>query len=102
GEGGGVGLEGARVVPDGFGRGWSAHVAGRVSPGDPHPGDDAILSLSGRAVLRAGVRPGDLVVASEGGAQTVAVRCRPSCSVTHFADGPAIAHAEGHIVFARV
>jgi hypothetical protein len=51
--------------------------------------------------LRAGVRPGDLLVASEGGAQTVAVRCRARCSVKHVADGPSVAHAEGHIAFAQ-
>jgi hypothetical protein len=99
--GGDIGVESAGFVPRGFGRGWSAYLADRVSPGNPHPGDDAILSLSGRAVLRAGVRPGDLLVASEGGAQTVAVRCRSTCSVRHIADGPPVAHAEGHIVFAR-
>ncbi|HYZ29573.1 MAG TPA: hypothetical protein VE570_10985 [Thermoleophilaceae bacterium] len=100
--GGDIGVESAGFVPRGFGPGWSAYVADRVSPGNPHPGDDAILSLGGRAVLHAGVRPGDLLVAGEGGAQTIAVRCRTTCSVTHVADGPVVAHAEGHIVFARV
>jgi hypothetical protein len=97
-----VGVESAGFVPPRFGLGWSAYLADRVSPGNPHPGDDAILALPGRSLLRAGVRPGDLLVASEGGAQTVAVRCGTTCSVTHFADGPAVAHAEGHISFARV
>jgi hypothetical protein len=99
--GGDIGVESAGFVPRGFRPGWSAYLADRVSPGNPHPGDDAILRLGGRALLRAGVRPGDLLVASEGGAQTVAVRCRASCSVRHVADGPTVAHAEGHIVFAR-
>jgi hypothetical protein len=97
-----IGVESAGFVPRGFGAGWSAFVADRVSAGNPHPGDDAILSLDGRTLLRAGVRPGDLLVASEGGAQTVAVRCHATCSVTHFADGPPAAHVEGHIIFARV
>jgi hypothetical protein len=99
--GGDIGVESAGFVPRGFGRGWSAYLADRVSPGNLHPGDDAILSLGGRALLHAGVRPGDLIVASEGGAQTVAVRCHSTCSVRHIADGPPVAHAEGHIVFAR-
>ena len=60
-----------------------------------------ILRLGGRSILRAGVLPGDLIVAGEGGAETVAVRCRATCSVKHFADGQSVAHAEGHIVFAR-
>jgi hypothetical protein len=99
--GGDIGVESAGPVPRGFGRGWTAYLADRVSPGNLHPGDDAILSLTGRALLRAGVRTGDLLVASEGGAETVAVRCRSTCSVRHIADGPPVAHAEGHTVFAR-
>jgi hypothetical protein len=99
--GGDIGVESAGFVPPGFTSRGSALLADRVSPGNPHPGDDAILAITGRALLRAGVRPGDLVVASEGGAQTVAVRCRRKCSVRHVADGPAIAHAEGHLVFVR-
>jgi hypothetical protein len=39
-------------------------------------------------------------VASEGGAETIAVRCARTCSVRKVADGPATSHAEGHIVFA--
>jgi hypothetical protein len=100
--GGDIGVESGGFVPRSFGPGWSAYLADRVSPNNPHPGDDAILRLSGRSVRRAGVRPGDLLVAGEGGAQTVAVRCRTTCSVKHFANGPSAAHAEGHIVFVRV
>jgi hypothetical protein len=100
--GGDIGVESAGFVPPDFGPGWSAYVADRASPGNPHPGDDAILALDGATLLNAGLGPGDLLVASEGGAQTVAVRCRTTCSVTHFADGPAAAHVEGHIAFARV
>ena len=95
-----IGVESAGVVPQRFGPGWRAYLADRVSPGNAHPGDDALLAISGRALLRAGVRPGDLLVASEGGAQTVAVRCGARCSVRHVADGPAVAHGEGHIAFA--
>jgi hypothetical protein len=100
--GGDIGVESAGFVPRGFRAGWSAYLADRVSPGNAYPGDDAILALPGRDVLRAGVRPGDLLVASEGGARTVAVRCRRTCSVTRRADGPPRAHAEGHIVFGRI
>jgi hypothetical protein len=95
-----IGVESGGFVPPRFGSGWRAYVADRVSPGNPHPGDDALLAIGGRALLQAGVRPGDLLLASEGGAQTVAVRCRASCSVSHVADGPTVAHAEGHIAFA--
>jgi hypothetical protein len=96
-----TGVESAGFAPAGFGPRWTAFLADRSTPGNPHPGDDAILTLSGRSLARAGVRAGDLVVASEGGANTVAVRCRNTCSVRQIATGPAVAHAEGHIVFAR-
>jgi hypothetical protein len=99
--GGDIGVESAGFVPRGFGPGWAAYLADRGSQKNPHRGDDAILSLAGPSLLRAGVRAGDLLVAGEGGARTVAVRCRTTCSVMHVADGPTVAHAEGHIVFAR-
>lgn len=95
-----VGVESGGFVPPRFGAGWRAYLADRVSPGNAHPGDDALLAIGGRELLNAGVRAGDLLLASEGGAQTVAVRCGGSCSVRNVADGPAIAHGEGHIAFA--
>jgi hypothetical protein len=97
-----IGVESSGFVPRGFGPGWSAYLADRGAQRNPHPGNNAILSLGSRALLRAGVRPGDLLVAGEGGARTVAVRCRTRCSVTRVADGPATTHAEGHIVFTHV
>ena len=94
--GGDIGVESGGFVPQHFTR---AYMADRVSPGNAHPGNDALLSVSQRALLRAGVKAGDLLLASEGGAQTIAVRCHKSCTVTHVADGPATAHGEGHIGF---
>jgi hypothetical protein len=58
--------------------------------------------LTGEVLIGAGVRAGDLLVATEGGADTIAVLCRRTCAVRLIADGPAVAHAEGHIVFARL
>jgi hypothetical protein len=98
--GGDIGVESAGFVPPNFRSGWRAYLADRVSPGNAHPGDDAALTIGERALRRSGVRAGDLLVASEGGAQTIAVRCRTRCSVTHVADGPTAAHGEGHIAFA--
>ena len=95
-----IGVESAGFVPPGFGRGGAAYLADRFSKGNPHPGTNSILRLAGPELARAGVRPGDLLVASEGGAKTIAVRCGQRCTVTHIANGPAVAHAEGHIVFA--
>jgi hypothetical protein len=98
--GGDVGVESAGFVPPGFGAAWSALVADRRTPGNPHPGDDAVLRIDGSSLIAAGVRPGDLIVATEGGAQTDAITCTSaSCRVRHVADGPPIAHLEGHIVF---
>jgi hypothetical protein len=97
--GGDVGVESAGFVPPGFGPGWSALVADRLTPGNPHPGDDVILSVSAAALTKAGARRGDLLVATEGGAHSDAISCTRTCRVTHVADGPSIAHVEGHIVF---
>jgi hypothetical protein len=95
-----IGVESAGFVPPGFDRTGAAYLADRRSPGNPHPGTDSILRVSGADLVKAGVRPGDLIVASEGGAKTIAVRCARTCSVRKIADGPASSHAEGHIVFA--
>jgi hypothetical protein len=97
-----MGVESLGFVPQGFGAGWSAYLADRAKQPEPHPGDDRILTLDGGALVAAGVAPGDLLVAGEGGAPTIAIRCDgTTCSVQHVADGPATSHAEGHIAFAR-
>jgi len=95
-----IGVESAGFVPAGFGAGGKALLADRLTPGNPHPGDDRVLSLGAGALKAAGVRPGDLLIASEGGARTDAISCASTCRVRYVADGPAVAHAEGHIVFA--
>jgi len=96
-----IGVESAGFVPPGFTRAGAAYLADRGAPGSPHPGTDSILILRGAALARAGVAPGDLLVATEGGARTIAVRCQTTCAVRHIADGPRVAHAEGHIAFTR-
>ena len=94
-----IGVESAGFVPNGAG--VDALMADRVSRGNPHPGDDVVLRITHAALAAAGVAPGDLLVASEGGARTVSIRCaNAGCRVRHVADGPAIAHGEGHIAFA--
>jgi hypothetical protein len=99
--GGDVGVESAGFLPRGFASSWSALVADRRTPGNPHPGDDAVLRIGGSSLLAAGAREGDLLVATEAGAETDAIRCGgSSCQVRHVADGPSGAHLEGHIVFA--
>jgi hypothetical protein len=93
-----TGVESEGFVPSGFTTQWSAYVADRKSPGNPHPGNDAILRLSGADLVAAGVQVGDLVVVSEASADTIVVRCANRCSVRHIADGPQNAHIEGHVV----
>lgn len=81
---------------------FTALLADRLTPGNAHPGDDVVLKVSSAALFAAGARPGDLLDATEGGAKTVAVHCGPqACTVRHVADGPRIAHGEGHIAIAR-
>jgi hypothetical protein len=94
--GGDTGVESEAFLPA---RGpFDALLADRLTPHNPHPGDNVLLRVSSGVLFAAGARPGDLLDATEGGAKTVAVLCGTSgCTVRHVADGPAIAHPEGHI-----
>ena len=75
--------------------------ADRRAPGNPHPGDDALLRIDSATMQSAGVRPFDLLVGTEGGARLVDVSCatRP-CQAHEVAAGPAQAHLEGHLAMA--
>ena len=96
-----VGVESEAFVPPGSG--YSALVADRATPGNPHPGDDLVLTIRPAALTAAGVHGGDLLVATEGGGLTDDVNCTMvGCRVRLVAKGPAAAHVEGHIAFARV
>jgi hypothetical protein len=99
--GGDIGVESAGFIPSGFGTGGAAYLADRYSKGNRHPGTNSVLRLPGAELIKAGARPGDLLVATEGGARTIVVRCATTCTVRYIAAGPAITHAEGHIVFTR-
>ena len=95
--GGDIGVESAGFVPGGAA---AAYLADRFSARNKHPGDNAVLELSGAQLAQAGILAGDLLIATEGGARTIDIRCTAACTVRYAAAGPAIAHAEGHIVFA--
>ena len=96
--GGDIGVESEAFVPNR--QRFDALVADRLTPGNPHPGDDVVLRLGSSALRAAGVKPYDLLVATEGSAFADAVRCGASgCQVHHVADGPPEAHVEGHIAF---
>ena len=97
--GGDIGVESAGFLPPRFGPGDAAYLADRYSQGNKHPGTNSILRLPGSQLLKAGVRPGDLLVATEASARTIVVRCADTCTVRYIAAGPAITHAEGHVVF---
>jgi hypothetical protein len=96
--GGDIGVESAGFVPP---RAVAAYLADRFTAGNKHPGDDAILRLTAAQLARAGIRAGDLLIATEGGAKTIDIRCATTCTVRFVAAGPAIAHAEGHIAFGQ-
>ena len=83
--GGDIGVESAGFVPP---YATAAYLADRYSAPNKHPGDNAILRLAAADLAKAGIRAGDLLVASEGGARTIDVRCRASCSVRYVAAGP--------------
>lgn len=91
-----IGVESEGFVPARF---TGVLVADRLTPGNPHPGDDVILGIRSSVLAKAGVRAGDLLAVSEGGARTVAVTCGQVCRVRQVAAGPREAHIEGHIVF---
>jgi hypothetical protein len=87
-------------VPNGFFKnGGFAYLADRGTTNNPHPGTDSILRLSSAQLAVAGVRDGDLVVATEGGGTTVDVTCAASCSLRPIGTGAPVAHIEGHVVF---
>jgi hypothetical protein len=95
--GGDIGVESTGFVPQ---RAAAVYLADRFSAGNKHPGDNVILQLSAAQLARAGIRAGDLLIATEGGARTIDIRCTAGCTIRYIAAGPAIAHAEGHVVFA--
>jgi hypothetical protein len=99
--GGDIGVESAGFAPPGFSRGGAAYYADRATPNNPHPGTDSILRLDARTLAGAGVRDGDLLVATEGGATMIAVRCSAAaCRVLPVVQAPTSAHGEGHLTLA--
>jgi hypothetical protein len=95
-----VGVESAGFVPPRFTRRGVAYVADLGAPGSPTEGTDAILRVTGTQLTRAGVRAGDLIVATEAAGRTLRVRCRRLCTAKAVGQALAATHAEGHIVVA--
>jgi hypothetical protein len=97
--GGDIGAEAVGFVPPRLGRRGAAYLADMGAPGSPTSGSDSLLLLAGTDLSRADLHTGELIVATEAGAKTLAVRCARVCTVRRVADGPVVAHAEGHITF---
>jgi hypothetical protein len=94
-----IGVEGIGFVPARLGIRGSAYFADLGAPGSPTSGNDSVLVLRGQDLARARLRAGELVVATEAGARTLALRCMRRCAIRRVADGPETAHGEGHITF---
>jgi hypothetical protein len=97
--GGDIGTEAVGFVPPKLGRHGAGYLADLGSPGSPTSGANSLLTLAGTSLTRANLHPGELIVATEAGAKTLAVRCVRKCTVRRVADGPTVTHAEGHITF---
>src|SRR5262249_33099610 len=69
-----TGVESASFVPPGF-EGSAAYLTDRFTDVNPYPGTDSILRLTESDLVSAGVRAGNLLVATEGETHTIAVRC---------------------------
>jgi hypothetical protein len=98
--GGDVGVESVGFVPAGFtSHGGVAYYADRFTKGNAHPGTDHLLRLPSAQLAAAGVQDGDMLVATEGGATMVAVRCAAACTTIPVVAKATKAHGEGHLAF---
>jgi len=96
--GGDIGVESVGFVASGFSRAGTVYYADRATPNNPHPGTDSLLRLDAQPISRLGVRDGDLLAATEGGAAMIAVHCSATCAVMRIIDIPTSAHGEGHLL----
>ncbi len=98
--GGDIGVESLGFVPPGFfSRGGFVYYSDRLSAGSAHPGTDSLLRVGSSDLGALGVQDGDMLVATEGGAAMVAVRCAATCTVIPVITTPTKAHGEGQIAF---
>jgi hypothetical protein len=91
-----IGVESVGFLPPGFiGRGGTAYVSDRRSPGSPTEGTDAIWRVTSEAFSQVRIDENDLIAVTETG-RTVVIRCRTTCRTFPFGDA-AGAHIEGHV-----
>jgi len=95
-----VGVESLGFVPKLTSKG-AAYLSDHGLQGQPFVGTDSILRLTAAQLRSAGVGAGDLLIATEGGAQTADMRCRKGQGCTFFSVGVGlpVTHSEGHIAF---
>lgn len=92
-----IGVESVGFTPPGFiGRGGTAYVADRRSPGSPTEGTDSIWRVTPELFSQVRIDENDLIATTEGGGKTVVIRCRMTCRTFPFGDAPG-AHIEGHV-----
>jgi hypothetical protein len=84
-----TGVESVGFLPSGFARGGSVYYADR--------GPDVLLRLDARQLTGVGLRDGDLLAATEGGAMAVGIRCAATCVVVPVVSAASSAHGEGHL-----
>lgn len=94
-----IGVESVGFVPPGFMRGGAAYYSDRLTAGNPHPGTDSLLRLSAADLAAAGVRDGDMLAATEGGATMIGLSCHATCQVLTVVGTASSSHGEGHIAF---
>ena len=94
-----TGVESVGFVPRGFAKGGYLYYSDRATANNPHPGTDHILRMSSADLVSVGVRDGDMLAATEGGASMIDVRCDPTCQVSTVVATPTVAHGEGHLAF---
>jgi len=92
-----IGVESVGFTPPGFiGRGGTAYVADRRSPGSPTEGTDGIWRVTADSFSQVRIDENDLIVTAEGGGKTAVIRCRMTCRTFPFGDA-GTAHIEGHV-----
>jgi hypothetical protein len=94
-----IGVESVGFAPRSFTKAQAAYMADLGAPGSPTTGSDSLLRLQGTRLVRAGIRGGDLVVATEASGVTLAIRCKQRCSLRRIGRALDQTHAEGHIAF---
>ena len=91
-----IGVDSVGFTPPGFiGRGGTAYVADRRSPGSPTEGTNSIWRMTPQSFSQVRIDENDLVVVTEAG-RSVVIRCRATCRTFPFGDAPN-GHIEGHV-----